>query len=136
MADALSRQSKVTVELAGLQVQPSGGASGGFLASFWVRPVLLDRIREAQADSVEVQLIKAEMAAGKRQGFTFADGVLKVGSRLYVPDQGTLRTEILEEAHSSPYVVHPGSTKMYHDLKTHYVWDGMKKDIADFVSRC
>lgn len=59
---------------------------------------------------------------------------MAVGSRLFVPDQGTLRTEILEEAHSSPYVIHPGCTKMYHDLRPHYVWDGM--NIADFVSRC
>ena len=42
----------------------------------------------------------------------------------------------MEEAHSSAYAMHPGSTKMYHTLKEHYLWKGMKRDIAEFVSRC
>ena len=42
----------------------------------------------------------------------------------------------MEEAHSSTYAMHPGSTKMYHTLKEHYWWKGMKRDIAEFVSRC
>ena len=43
---------------------------------------------------------------------------------------------ILNEAHSSRLSVHPGSTKMYNDLKQHYWWHGMKRDISDFVSKC
>nr|GFB82936.1 retrotransposable element Tf2 [Tanacetum cinerariifolium] len=39
-------------------------------------------------------------------------------------------------AHSSPFSVHPGSTKMYHNLKQHFWWSGMKQDVAKFVSRC
>ena len=42
----------------------------------------------------------------------------------------------MEEAHSSAYAMHPGSTKMYHTLREHYWWRGMKKDVAEFVSRC
>ena len=42
----------------------------------------------------------------------------------------------MEEAHSSTYAMHPGSTKMYKTLKEHYWWNGMKKEIAGFVSRC
>ena len=44
--------------------------------------------------------------------------------------------EIMEEAHSSAYAMHPGSTKMYHTLREYYWWRGMKKDVAEFVSRC
>ena len=40
------------------------------------------------------------------------------------------------EAHSARYSIHPGSTKMYHDLRCLYWWDGMKKDIAEFVAQC
>nr|GEZ15452.1 DNA/RNA polymerase superfamily protein [Tanacetum cinerariifolium] len=40
------------------------------------------------------------------------------------------------EAHSSPFSVHPGSTKMYHDLKQYFWWSGMKRDVATFVSKC
>ena len=40
------------------------------------------------------------------------------------------------EAHKSKFVVHPGSTKMYQDLKRQYWWEGMKKDVASFVAKC
>jgi hypothetical protein len=43
---------------------------------------------------------------------------------------------ILIEAHDSAYSIHPGSTKMYKDLKTRYWWYGMKRDIAEDVSLC
>ena len=53
-----------------------------------------------------------------------------------VPKIGELKCEIMEEAHTSAYAMHPSSTKMYHTLREHYWWKGMKKEIADFVSRC
>ena len=53
-----------------------------------------------------------------------------------VPEYGELKREIMEEAHSFAYAMHPGSTKMYKTLKEHYWWNGMKKEIASFVSRC
>ncbi|KAA3477884.1 ty3-gypsy retrotransposon protein [Gossypium australe] len=46
------------------------------------------------------------------------------------------RTQFLHEAHSGCLSVHPGSTKMYNDLKKWYWWPSMKKDISEFVSRC
>lgn len=42
----------------------------------------------------------------------------------------------MEEAHGAAYVVHPGSTKMYKDLKEHYWWNNMKREIAEFVAKC
>ena len=68
--------------------------------------------------------------------FTQKDGTVAMGQRLCVPDVGDVRREIMEEAYSSAYAMHPGSTKMYHTLKEHYWWKGMKRDIAEFVSRC
>ena len=47
-----------------------------------------------------------------------------------------MKRDIMEEAHSSVCVIHPGSTKMYRTLKQHYWRNGMKKEIASFVSRC
>ncbi|KAH0725795.1 hypothetical protein KY284_001660 [Solanum tuberosum] len=49
---------------------------------------------------------------------------------------GELRQHILAEAHNSRYSIHPGATKMYHDLREVFWWNGMKKDIADFVAKC
>ncbi len=53
-----------------------------------------------------------------------------------IPDNGKLKTSILKEAYHSVYAMHLGSTKMYHDLKPHYWWPGMEKDIAEYVTRC
>ena len=47
-----------------------------------------------------------------------------------------LRDRILEEAYKSRYSIHSGSTKIYHDLREIYWWEGMKKDIQKFVARC
>ena len=63
-------------------------------------------------------------------------GVLRCGNWLCVPYVSDLRRTLLKEAHSSGYMVHPGSTKMYQDLKQLFWWEGMKKDIGDFVSYC
>lgn len=51
---------------------------------------------------------------------------------IIVPEVGELIRLILEEAHCSRYSIHPGTTKMYHDLSQHYWLCGMKRDIADF----
>ncbi|WRX28298.1 Integrase zinc-binding domain - like 10 [Theobroma cacao] len=63
------------------------------------------------------------------------DGVLRYGTRLYVPNNDGLRRKILEEAHMATYVVHLGATKMYQDLKKVYWWEGLKKDVAEFISK-
>ena len=42
----------------------------------------------------------------------------------------------MKEAHTTPYSLHLGSTKMYNDVKTMYWWPGMKKDISEFVAKC
>ncbi|KAL0318114.1 UNVERIFIED_CONTAM: Transposon Tf2-11 polyprotein [Sesamum calycinum] len=61
------------------------------------------------------------------------DGMLLNGRRICVPDVEDLRMEIMHEAHYAPYAMHPGSTKMYRDLRPYYWWPTMKKDVAEFV---
>jgi len=55
---------------------------------------------------------------------------------MYIPNVDELREKILDEAHSSRYSIHPGATKMYRDLRQHYWWRRMKKDIVEYVARC
>ena len=64
------------------------------------------------------------------------DGVLRYQQRLCVPDVDGLRDRILEEAHGSHYSIHLGSTKMYYDLGEIYWWEGLRRDIAEFVAKC
>ena len=64
------------------------------------------------------------------------DGVLHYQGRLRVPDLGELIQHIIAEAHNSRYSIHPSATKMYNDLRKVHWLNGMKRDMADFVSKC
>ena len=64
------------------------------------------------------------------------DGVLWFKNRLVVPKDFELRRLILDEAHLSWYSIHPGSNKMYQDLKQRFWWTRMKQEIANYVSEC
>jgi hypothetical protein len=55
---------------------------------------------------------------------------------LRVPKVKEIRELILCEAHDSAYSIHPGSIKMYHDLKSIYWWYGMKRTIVEYVALC
>ena len=149
VADALSRKSMGSishlkavyllrlVELRSLGVRLELTDTGALLATFHIRPVLIDRIRELQTQDQTVIKLKREAESGKLKGFSvLEDGTLMMGHRLCVPDVGELKKEIMEEAHSSAYAMHLGSTKMYHTLREHYWWRGMKKDVVEFVYRC
>ncbi|GJX85472.1 putative reverse transcriptase domain-containing protein, partial [Tanacetum coccineum] len=65
-----------------------------------------------------------------------SDGTLYYLDQIWVPLKGDVRTLIMDEAHKSKYSVHPGADKMYYDLRDRYWWPGMKKDIAEYVSKC
>ena len=64
------------------------------------------------------------------------DGSLRYRGRVVVPQLTYLREEILREFHYSRFVVHPGGTKMYQDLRCQYYWSEMKRHVGDFVRRC
>ncbi|GJW63228.1 putative reverse transcriptase domain-containing protein [Tanacetum coccineum] len=70
-----------------------------------------------------------------------ADGTLCLNRRSWIPCQGNLRELIMHESHKSKYSVHPGSNKMYQDLKKLYWWPNMKAEIdtynitMDFVTK-
>jgi hypothetical protein len=53
-----------------------------------------------------------------------------------MPSDKAIREEILSEGHDSKYCIHPGSTKMYADMKKLFWWKDMKRDIAGHGAHC
>ncbi|GKC76308.1 putative reverse transcriptase domain-containing protein, partial [Tanacetum coccineum] len=65
-----------------------------------------------------------------------ANGTLCLNGKSWLPCYGHLRTVMMHESHKSKYSIHPGSDKMYQDMKKLYWWPNMKADIATYVSKC
>ena len=147
VADALSRKSgmvaslefdpRVLHDLELLDVEFCIRGQDGYWASLKVESNLILRIKEAQKEDGELWSIVQNVEEGKQSEFRVDEfGVVWFEDRLCVPNDPELRETILSEAHSSPFTIHPGSTKMYRDLKQHFWWNGMKHDVALFVSKC
>ncbi|GJT36065.1 putative reverse transcriptase domain-containing protein [Tanacetum coccineum] len=64
------------------------------------------------------------------------DGTLCFNGRSWLPCYGDLRIVIMHESHKSKYSIHPGSEKMYQDMKKLYWWPNMKANITTYVSKC
>jgi hypothetical protein len=65
-----------------------------------------------------------------------AEGAQWFKERLVVPRREAVKKKILNEAHTLRYSIHPGSTKMYHDLRQQFWWTKMKGETAHYVSEC
>ncbi|KAL0544046.1 hypothetical protein IC582_019157 [Cucumis melo] len=115
----------------------SVGKLESLVAHFQVRPFLIDRIIKAQLDDARLRKLAEEVRQNQRLNYSLrGDGALMKCDRLCVPSDQTIKDQILEEAHSSAYAMHPGSTKVYRTLKKHYWWPGIKREIADYVAKC
>jgi hypothetical protein len=96
---------------------------------------LLQEIQNGQAEDEKIQKIKRNIKEEKSPGFLEdEEGVLWYKGRICVPNIKELKDKILHEAHESVYSIHPGGNKMYHDLKATYWWNGMKRDVAEYVA--
>ncbi|GJY73608.1 putative nucleotidyltransferase, ribonuclease H [Tanacetum coccineum] len=144
VADALSRKSgmiacfdsRILHDLERLDVELCVRGSDGYWASMRIESNLMLQIKEAQRDDGELWAIVQNVEDGKHTEFRVDDGgVVWFEDRLCVPNDQALREKVMTEAHSSPFTIHPGSTKMYRDLKQYFWWNGMKQDVATFVSK-
>ena len=91
----------------------------GTIAELIAKPNLLNRVLEAQKSDEKVSVIVSQNREGKETEFSVnEDRFLYYKDRVCVPNDDELKKSILEEAHSGSFAMHPGSTKMYQDLKT------------------
>ncbi|GJZ88379.1 putative reverse transcriptase domain-containing protein [Tanacetum coccineum] len=101
--------------------------------------VVTDALSQAQIEALKPENLKKEDVGGmikkdipKERLEPRADGTLRLNGRSWLPCYGDLRSVIMHESHKSKYSIHPGSEKMYQDMKKLYWWPNMKADIASY----
>ncbi|KAI3821446.1 hypothetical protein L1987_09014 [Smallanthus sonchifolius] len=123
IADALSRKERVKT----LRVRALG---------LTIHASLTTQIRMAQQEVIKEENIQNEALRGViKQLEPNSDDTLYFMNRIWVPCFGNLRELVMDESHKSRYSIHPGSDKMYKDLKELYWWPNMKGEIAIYVSK-
>ncbi|GJX36385.1 putative reverse transcriptase domain-containing protein [Tanacetum coccineum] len=102
-----------------------------------LHPNLPSQILEAQTKVIKEENIEAENLRGMDKAFEVRpDGTRCIKNQSWLPHFGDLRDLIMHESHKSKYSIHPGSDKMYQDLKKLYWWPNMKAIIAEYVGKC
>jgi hypothetical protein len=102
-----------------------------------LEPTLEQEIRKGQVGDAKIQEIKDLITEGRGPEFMEDEQcTIWFKNRICVLDIDSLRETILKEAHDLVYSIHPGSTKMYQDLKQKYWWYGLKRDVAAHVAMC
>ena len=101
-------------------------------------PTLKQLVKQGQWHDEELSEVWNQLQSGEQiEGWQISpEGFLLRKGKLVVPNDSNLRDAVLYEAHRSKFSIHPGSTKMYMDLKRQYWWRGMKRDVANFVAKC
>ena len=151
VADALSRREqgslaslrcrewKLHHELQPFNLVVSFNEDMAYLANLIAQPLIQNRVIECQALDEDLCELKEKIQAGELvDDHTLGtDGGIRRKGRLIVPgNYEELKREILDEAHMSKLTIHPGSSKMYQDVKRTYRWNNMKREIATYVSKC
>ncbi|GKB29582.1 putative reverse transcriptase domain-containing protein [Tanacetum coccineum] len=91
---------------------------------------------KVQTEALKEENIKAENLRGMDKAFEICpDGTRCIKNQSWLPLFGNLRDLIMHESHKSKYSIHPGSDKMYQDLKKLYWWPNMKAIIAEYVGK-
>nr|GFB56923.1 putative reverse transcriptase domain-containing protein [Tanacetum cinerariifolium] len=101
------------------------------------------QILEAQIEALKPENLKKEDVGGmirtdipKERLEPHTNGTLCLNGRSWLPCYSDLRFVIVHESHKSKYSIHPGSKKIYKDMKKLYWWPNMKADIATYVIKC
>ncbi|KAK1683149.1 hypothetical protein QYE76_043997 [Lolium multiflorum] len=153
VADALSRKStenqpkeweipkELRKELEEAQILLIRGDTVGSIATMRIMDEMYSDLKyeiiRKQVDDLFIQEEIKRIGEGKPSEFNLGEfDSLYFQKRICVPDDPEVNSIILKEAHETPYSIHPGSTKMYMDLKEMFWWNNMKREIAQYVSEC
>ncbi|TYK21801.1 pol protein [Cucumis melo var. makuwa] len=136
-AALITKQAPLLRDFERVEIAVSVGEVASQLAQLSVQPTLRQRIIVAQLNDPYLVEKRRLVKTGQGEDFSISsDDGLTFEGRLCVSEDSAVKTELLTEAHSSPFTMHPGSTKMYQDLRSVYWWRNMKREVANFVSRC
>ncbi|KAG8486371.1 hypothetical protein CXB51_019815 [Gossypium anomalum] len=136
VTDALSRKSSLFA-LRAMNAHLALNKEGVVLVELKVKPMFLQQIQKLQNEDPKLVLKRQMVRDNLDSEFSIDDeGMLRYHNRICVPNNSDLKNDILSEAHNSMYSIHPGSTKMYGDLKKTYWWPGMKREISEFIAKC
>ena len=134
VADALSRKTNSALTLKDYDCRLA--PDGALLARLNVIPDLRQMIVNAQKYDAKLQELAQLVSTGDKTYFSIdGNGGLLYKNRLCVPNDMELKKKILYESHNTVFTMHPGSNKMYQDMKQSYWWQGMKKDIFKYVAK-
>ena len=64
------------------------------------------------------------------------DGILMYKGKVYAPNSGEMKNDVLKEMHNVPYVEHPRYQKTIVIVRSQYFWLGMKNEVANYIARC
>ncbi|TYK04606.1 pol protein [Cucumis melo var. makuwa] len=130
----ITKQAPLLRDFDSVEIAVSVGEVTSQLAQLSVQPTLRQRIIVAQLnDSYLVEKCRL-VETGQGENFSISsDDDLTFKGRLCVAEDSAIKTKLLTEAHNSSFTMHPGSTKVYQDLKSVYWWRNMKREVADFV---
>lgn len=123
VADALSRKKEENLTLGALLSSQS--VDWAELDAEIMRDQLLSSLRERVAQGDEVL-----------KGFRLLNGQLWYKDRLVIPKTSNFIPSLLKEYHDSPIGGHTGEHKTYARIATQWFWEGMRKQINDYVKQC
>jgi hypothetical protein len=125
------------IELKRLGAVLNMSQEGSLMAQLRVKSGYREQLLEAQQLVDEVLKVRIKLESGGETLFQMGDdGIVMLGRHMYVPDNKGFKQKLLREAHESKFTVHPGSIKMYPDLKQYYWWPNMRKEVAGYVAKC
>jgi hypothetical protein len=99
----------------------------------WVQEVMNSYVTDGFAQQLLSQLV---VHSSNKHGFSLHQGIIRHGSQIWVGENSTLRTKLIEAFHSTAVGGHSGVHATYQRIKKLFQWKGMKQEVDSFVKQC